>query len=176
MNFAAITARVQAAFPDVQSTQTDNAQPRLLVPAAILPALARFLLDQPDLAFTSLRDLTGYDLAKYPSTPPSDALRVVYLLHSLCHLHELALWVDAPRAAPVVPTVTNIWPAAIYFEREVFDLLGVRFVGHPSLRRILCPDDWIGHPLRKDYVYPAEYQGVAHLREGQHFESGPVRG
>jgi len=78
--------------------------------------------------------------------------------------------VQAPRAACAVPSVSGVWPAAIYFEREVWDLLGVQFTGHPSLSRIMCPDDWVGHALRKDYLYPAEYRGVAHLRDGQHFE------
>ena len=81
----------------------------------------------------------------------------------------------APRAECAVPTAGLIWPAAIYFEREVWDLLGVRFTGHPSLLRIMCPEDWVGHPLRKDYVYPDDYHGIAHLRDGQHFESAPHR-
>jgi len=172
---AAIAARVVAAFPTVEARTSDNGQPWLCVPAAVVQAAGTFLRDQPDLAFDSLMDLTGYDLLKYPASPPSDAIAVVYLLHSLRHRHKVTLKVLAARADCAVPTAAAVWPAAIYFEREVWDLLGVQFTGHPSLHRIMCPDDWIGHPLRKDYLYPSEYQGVPHLRDGQHFEHGPKR-
>jgi NADH-quinone oxidoreductase subunit C len=170
-----IAGRVHAAFPAVAAHHSENRQPWLLVPVSDIHAVCAFVRDQPTLAFDSLMDLTGYDLLKYPATPPSDAIAVVYLLHSLRHRHKLTLKVHAPRADCVVPTVGTVWPAAIYFEREVFDLLGVRFEGHPSLRRIMCPDDWVGHPLRKDYLYPADYHGVPHVREGQRFEGGPQR-
>lgn len=169
----AIAARVRGAFPAVEPRRSDNGQPWLLVPAADLPAVARFVRDQPDLACDSLMDLTAYDLLKYPAATPSDAIAVVYSLHSLRHRHRLTLKVLAPRADCVVPSASGVWPAAIYFEREVWDLLGVRFAGHPSLQRILCPDDWVGHPLRKDYLYPAVYAGVPHRREGQRFDGGP---
>ena len=64
------------------------------------------------------------------------------------------------RGTGDVCSVTDIWPAAEWHERETFDLLGVSFDEHPDLRRILCPDDWVGHPLRKDYVFPTEYEGI----------------
>jgi NADH-quinone oxidoreductase subunit C len=67
---------------------------------------------------------------------------------------------DVPGQIPEVPSVSHIWPTADWHEREVYDLSGVRFVGHPSLRRILCPEDWVGHPLRKDYDMPLEYHGI----------------
>ena len=169
--FEAVTARVQAAFPGVAVHTTDNGQHGLVVPAAELVAIARFLRDERDLAFDSLMDLTGFDLLKYPGPTQAPAIAVLYLLHSMRHRHKVALRVLAPRDACTVPTVSEVWPAALYFEREVWDLLGVRFAGHPDLRRIMCPDDWVGHPLRKDYEYPVEYQGVAHLRDGQRFEN-----
>jgi NADH-quinone oxidoreductase subunit C len=175
LGFDALAERVRAAFPAVQAQKSDNGQPFLLVPAGELPVVARFCRDDPALRFDALMDLTGYDLLKYPATPPSTAIAVVYLLFSYVQRHKLTLKVLAPREACEVPTATAVWPAAIYFEREVFDLLGVRFTGHPSLRRIMTPDDWTGHPLRKDYVYPADYHGIAHLRDGQHFESAPPR-
>ena len=67
---------------------------------------------------------------------------------------------DVEGNLPQVPSVSRIWSTANWHEREVFDLSGVRFMGHPALRRILCPEDWEGHPLRKDYQMPAEYQGI----------------
>jgi len=81
--------------------------------------------------------------------------------------HSLVLKVILPRwkndtegELPEVPTVSKIWPTADWHEREVFDLSGVNFTGHPNLRRILCPEDWEGYPLRKDYEMPLEYHGI----------------
>ncbi|MBN8524386.1 MAG: NADH-quinone oxidoreductase subunit C [Planctomycetes bacterium] len=173
--FAAIAEQVKSAHPSVEARESDNRQPWLLVPAADLPAVARLLRDAPALRFDSLADLTGWDLAKFPATPPSTDIAVAYYLHSLAHRHHLTLKVMAPRDAAQVPSVSGVWAVANYFEREVYDLLGVAFTGHPNLKRIMCPDDWIGHPLRKDYVYPQAYNGIAHLRDGQHFEDAPPR-
>ncbi len=170
-----LTERVRGLAPAIEAQVSENGQAWLLVPARDLVLVCSHLRDHKDLAFDSLMDLTGYDLSRYPSSPRNDAIAVVYLLHSLRHRHKLTLKVYAPRADCVVPTVSGVWPAALYFEREVWDLLGVRFADHPSLRRIMCPDDWVGHPLRKDYLYPAEYQGVSHERDGQRFEHGPRR-
>ena len=169
-----IGERVRHAFPAVELRTTENGRPWLLAPAAELPGVLRLLRDDAALRFDALMDLTGYDLLKYPSTPPSDSIAVVYLLWSHVHRHKVTVKVLAPRADCRVPTASGIWPAALYFEREVWDLLGVHFEGHPGLLRILCPQDWNGHPLRKDYLYPDDYHGVAHLREGQHFEHVPA--
>ena len=171
----AIAARARAAFPGTESRLTENGQPFLLVRADDLPGLARLLRDDRELAFDAVMDLTGCDLLQYPATPPTDAIAVVYLLFSYVHRHKVTLRVLAPRAACTVPTVSDVWPAAIYFEREVWDLLGVQFQSHPSLHRIMCPEDWSGHGLRKDYVYPQDYHGVPHLRDGQKFEYATSR-
>jgi NADH-quinone oxidoreductase subunit C len=94
-------------------------------------------------------------------------LEVLYHLSSLVHRHRLVARVtlprwkdDVPGRLPEVPSVSRLWRTALWHEREVFDLSGVRFLGHPDLRRILCPEDWVGHPLRKDYQMPAEYHGI----------------
>jgi NADH:ubiquinone oxidoreductase subunit C len=92
----------------------------------------------------------------------------------LAHRHHLTLKVQVTREAAEVPSVSGVWAVANYFEREVWDLLGVNFTAHPNLKRIMTPDDWIGHPLRKDYAYPQAYNGIAHLRDGQRFEPPPT--
>jgi NADH-quinone oxidoreductase subunit C len=74
--------------------------------------------------------------------------------------HEICLKVDVAVATPEVPSVSSIWPTANWHEREAFDMFGIVFTGHPDLRRILCPDDWDGFPLRKDFKVPEFYQGM----------------
>ena len=92
---------------------------------------------------------------------------VVYHLSSIAKKHSLVVKANLPRwkddvegQLPEVPTVSDVWRTADWHERELYDLSGVRFVGHPNLRRILCPEDWVGHPLRKDYEMPLEYHGI----------------
>jgi NADH-quinone oxidoreductase subunit C len=88
-------------------------------------------------------------------------------LHSFTHRHRFVVKVTLPRwkdgkpgELPEVPSVTSLWASANWHEREVYDLAGVRFIGHPELTRILLADDWEGHPLRKDYEFPLEYHGI----------------
>lgn len=173
---AAIAELVRGRFPAVEARVSDNGQPWLLVPAGDLVAVCTWLRDEPRLRFDSLMDLTGWDLSKYPAAAPSSDIAVAYYLHSLALRHRVALKALAPRADCTLPSVSGVWKVADYFEREVWDLLGVRFTGHPNLIRIMTPDDWIGHPLRKDYVYPEAYNGIQHLRAGQKFEDAPPRG
>ncbi len=104
------------------------------------------LKDDPACPFNFLSDVTCVDL--YPSEP---RFEVVYQLLSIPNKERVRLKVRLNSDSPVVESLTSIWPGANYFEREVFDLFGVRFTGHPYLRRILMPEDWEGHPLRKDY-------------------------
>lgn len=94
-------------------------------------------------------------------------VELVYHFSSLTHRHRLVVKTRLPRWAdgvegrlPSAPSLTGLWPAAEWHEREVFDLSGVEFTGHPDLRRILCPEDWTGHPLRKDYAMPDKYHGI----------------
>lgn len=114
--------------------------------------VCRFLRDDPDLAFDFLSDVTGVDRLLLPERSPR--FEVVYHLYSLQHKRRLRLKVRVDEGEPV-PTVTGIWVTATWHEREVYDLFGVPFEGHPDLRRILMPDDWEGHPLRKDYPVEA---------------------
>ena len=130
-----------------------------VTPAAIQD-VCRFLRDEPGLEFRELMNLSGVDnLDEKDATKSSYEL--VYHLHSMKHRHRATLKVVLPREDGVsVPTISGLWPMADWAEREVWDLFGVRFEGHPDLRRILLPDDWQGHPLRKDYKDPEDYHGI----------------
>jgi len=99
-----------------------------------------------DFGFTFLADVTAVDW--YPSEP---RFEVIYHLLSMQHKERLRLKVKLGGDDAHVESITGIWPSANFFEREVYDLFGVRFAGHPNLRRIMMPEDWEGHPLRKDY-------------------------
>ena len=137
-----------------------------------VPEVCRWLRDEPTMKFNLLNCISGVDYyqpdekkaKKIEWEPHSE---VLYHLSSLVHKHRLMLRVTLPRwkddaegRLPEVPSVTGLWKTAIWHEREVFDLSGVEFVGHPDMRRILCPEDWEGHPLRKDYEMPTEYHGI----------------
>ncbi|WP_028459472.1 NADH-quinone oxidoreductase subunit C [Chloroflexus sp. Y-396-1] len=109
-------------------------------------AVAQFLRDDPTFAYTFLENLCGVD---YLGRKPR--FEVVAHLTSMRHRHRVCLKVGCDEPEPTVPSLTPLFPTANYQEREAFDLLGIRFEGHPSLTRILLPDDWVGHPLRKDH-------------------------
>ena len=110
------------------------------------------------MAFDWLECLTGTDY------PERGQIHVAYHLWSYTRRHRAVVKVLLPREDPVMRTLSGVWPVAIWQERECFDLLGVRFVGHPDLRRILLPDDWVGHPLRKDFVEATHYHGIPTTR------------
>jgi NADH-quinone oxidoreductase subunit C len=123
-----------------------DGMPTITVPAEHLAAVSRALHDTPALAFTVCIDITAAD--HFPREPRFD---VVYHLIAPENRLRLRLRVQAGGAQPTVPTVSGVWPAANWGEREVIDMFGVMFAGHPDPARILMPDDWEGHPLRKDY-------------------------
>jgi NADH-quinone oxidoreductase subunit C len=108
--------------------------------------------------FDFLQNLTAVDWIK------EERIEVVYHLWSYAARVGCVVKIDLPRAQPEVPSVADLWRAADWYEREQFDLLGVAFVGHPDLRRILLPDDWPGHPMRKDYVEASDYRGMPTTR------------
>ncbi len=118
----------------------------LVVPRSHLRRTAELLAGAPDLAFNFLSDVTGVD--RFPIEP---RFELNYHLLSIANRAVLRIRVRIHGSDPVVPTVSTIWPTANWHEREIYDLFGVRFEGHPDLRRIVMPDDWEGHPLRKDY-------------------------
>jgi len=104
------------------------------------------LKDDPVCPFNFLSDITSVDW--YPSDP---RFEVIYHLLSIPNKERVRLKVRLNNESPVVESLTSVWPGANFFEREVFDLFGIRFTGHPYLRRIMMPEDWEGYPLRKDY-------------------------
>jgi NADH-quinone oxidoreductase subunit C len=129
----------------VEATESLGQVTIVLQPEALV-AVARFLRDDPALGYTMLTDLCGVD--RGPSADPR--FEIVYHLYSFVLHRWLRLKIrlrDGERA----PTIVPVWPNANWYEREVYDLFGVEFEGHPDLRRLLMPEEWDGHPLRKDY-------------------------
>ena len=130
----------------VLGAKFDRNEVTIYVPGAAIREVCALLRDDDELRYNFLSDITCVDW--YPSEP---RFEVVYTLLSIPNKRHLRLKVQLPGDNPVVPSLISVWPSCNYFEREVFDLFGVRFEGHPYLRRILMPEDWKGHPLRKDY-------------------------
>jgi len=150
----------------------DNIDPWIEVAPDAIVEVCQFLKTDADWQFDMLNCITGVDYLHTDAKKAKKAgwephTQVVYHLSSTVKKHTLVLKVILPRwkddvegDIPEMPTVSTVWRAADWHEREVFDLNGVRFTGHPYLRRILCPEDWVGFPLRKDYEMPLEYHGI----------------
>ena len=136
------------------SAVADGPYPHGVVKADKLVELAGFLKTEPQLRFDLLRCISAIDW------PAQNNIEVAYDLISTSLHHAFAIKVVLDRANPEVESVGGIWPAAQWHEREAFDLVGVTFLHHPYLRRILMPEDWPGHPLRKDYQDIVEYKGL----------------
>jgi NADH-quinone oxidoreductase subunit C len=119
-----------------------------------LVEVAQFLRDDPELKYSFLENLCGVD---YLGREPR--FEVVYHFFSFEYYHRVCLKVGAPEEDPTVPSLTGLWPTANWQEREAYDMFGIRFSGHPSLERILMPEDWEGYPQRKDV--PLGYEEIA---------------
>jgi NADH-quinone oxidoreductase subunit C len=148
MDAAALIASLQHAVPGAQfeSAPSVDLQSDVYVSRNALPAVARALRDTPALAFTFLAEITAVDV--WPAEP---RFEVVYMLVSMANRLRLRLKVRLNADDAHVATVSDVWPAANWLEREVWDLFGIVFDGHPDPRRLLMPEDWDGFPLRKDY-------------------------
>jgi NADH-quinone oxidoreductase subunit C len=118
----------------------------IVLPRKILRAAAEHCRDHADLKFNLISDATCVD--RYPSEP---RFELNYHLVSIPRCQKIRLKVRLAGSDTVVDSLVPVWPGANWLEREIFDLFGISFTGHPDLRRILLPDDWEGHPLRKDY-------------------------
>ena len=160
MDAAAIHQRLKARFGDqIGECDLEVKDPFIVVQPAAIVEVGKFLKSEPDLFFDCLTNESGVDYKA------KGVIQIVYHLYSYRHRHAIVLKVDAPRDNPVVPTVEHVWKTANWLEREIYDLLGVTFDGHVDLRRLLMPEDWVGYPLRKDFVEPEEYHGISTRRE-----------
>jgi NADH-quinone oxidoreductase subunit C len=152
---ATVANRLREAFGQVVSeTWEQRGMLNVAVERAAIVDVARFLRDDAELRYVFLENLCGVD---YLGREPR--FEVVYHLLSLANKHRLALKVGVPEDDLVVPSLTTLWPTANWQEREAYDMFGIQFSGHPALHRILMPDDWEGHPQRKDV--PLGYEEVA---------------
>ncbi len=133
----------QEALVESFINEKDGHMPYLVINGAYWFQTASLLKQHEDLRFDYLRNVSGTDMETH--------LEVVYHVLSLTHKHEAVVKVKTDRNEPSVNSVTPVWETANWNEREIYDLLGIEFPGHPDLRRIMMPDEWVGYPLRKDY-------------------------
>ena len=184
MTSADIIPVLEQQFGDrIKGKKADAIDPFVVVEPGDLLEVLRFLRDDPQLRLDMLNCISGVDyLEPDPKKAPKAGFEphteVVYHLSSFANRPRdpqtgkdrvlrfvvkvnLPRWKDnKPGELPELPSATPLWPAADWHEREVYDLSGVWFTGHPDLRRILLSEDWQGHPLRKDYEFPLEYHGI----------------
>ena len=159
MDAPALHQRLKERFGEAIGVLESGMDRAIRVQPAAIVDVCRFLKTEPDLAFDCLSNQSGVDY------PARNEIEVVYHLFSYRLRHACVLKVGVSRDDPALASVAPVWRTAIWQEREIFDLLGVVFAGHPDLRRILLPEDWVGHPLRKDFVEPTEYHGISTKRE-----------
>ena len=148
-----IHEKLTTRFGETIGPLSEGVDPASVVATDAIAAVCRWLRDEPEIALRSLMCLSATD--------DKEKLGVVYNLHAMEHKHGITLKVElTDRDKPVVPTLTDLYGTANWHEREAYDMMGIVFDGHPDLRRILCPDDWEGWPLRKDYVVQEFYRGL----------------
>ena len=154
---ADINSTLKARFGEVVlEYKEDAANSFVKVAPAAVRDICRTLKDSRDFAFDGLMCLSGVDAGAN--------FQVVYHLYSYLRRHKIVIKTEAPRENPVVKSVESVWAVAGFHEREAFDLLGIVFEGNSDLRRIMMPEDWPGHPLRKDYQEIENYRGVSTKR------------
>ena len=135
----------------VVQTHDQHGDQTVVVRRESLIPILRHCRETPALAFDMLTDLTAVDYLTFPGREDGPRFEVVYHLSSLTRNHRLRVKVRVEEDDAVVPTAVSLWPIANWLEREVWDMFGVRFDGHPDLRRLLLYEEFVGHPLRKDY-------------------------
>jgi NADH-quinone oxidoreductase subunit C len=165
--------RLKQRFGDqIKDVNLEAIDPWIEVAPSSIADVSMYLRDEPDMKFDMLECISGVDYfepdeKKAAKTGWDPHIEVVYHLWSVTNKTSLVLKVVLPRwkdgkpgSLPEVESVAEVWPTADWHERETYDLVGIRFLNHPNLRRILCPEDWVGHALRKDYEMPLEYHGI----------------
>lgn len=162
MSFTEIKELIVNMFGEdiILKEDSTSLQHSITIPNESLLEVCQFLHVQPKLYFDFLACITAVD-----NGPAVNTIEVIYHLTSIPYEHNFVLKVEVPRnqegePLPKVYSLTPIWKTADWHEREAFDLVGINFVGHPDLRRILLPADWEGHPLRKDYQEQEIYHGI----------------
>lgn len=139
----------------IQGTDQNATPKAILVDPKSIHQVMTFLHEDEQLYFDMLSCLTGLD-----NGPEVGTMEVIYNLYSIPYDQSLMIKVTLPRDQPEIESICSIWHTANWHEREVFDLLGIKSLNHPDLRRILLPNDWEGHPLKKDYQEQEKYHGV----------------
>jgi NADH-quinone oxidoreductase subunit C len=149
---AAILAHLRDRFgAAIVETHDHRGDHTAVVDRAALPEVLVHCRDTEALEFDMLSDLTAVDFLAYPGYQDGPRFEVVYHLYSVRLNHRVRLKTRVEEDDAVVPTACRVWPIANWFEREVWDMFGIRFDGHPDLRRLLLYEEFVGHPLRKDY-------------------------
>ncbi len=134
----------------ILETTQQAGQVSITVKREVIRDICLYLRDDPALKMDHLADLTAVDYSRYPGNA-GPRFEAVYNLISTEYRHRIRLKARMPEDDPRIDTVSSVWQTANWHERETYDLMGIRFNGHPDLRRILLPEDWEGHPLRKEY-------------------------
>lgn len=143
-----IAEKIKELFPtEVKGIKEFHGQISVTVKKERSKEILKYLRDTSEMAFNYLQDLCGVDYLGKKDV----RFEVVYQLYSIKHKHAIRIKAEVPENDCSIDSVTDLWAGADWHERECFDLFGVNFIGHPDLRRILLPEDWEGHPLRKDY-------------------------
>jgi NADH-quinone oxidoreductase subunit C len=149
---AAILARLSERFPrGIVETHAQHGDHTATVDRDAVLDVLGFCRDAAALNFDVLMDLTAVDYLRFPGREDGPRFEVVYHLYSIRENHRLRIKVRLDEDDPTVPSAVPLWPIANWFEREVWDMFGVRFAGHPDPRRLLMYEEFVGHPLRKDY-------------------------
>ncbi|MCA9564070.1 MAG: NADH-quinone oxidoreductase subunit C [Myxococcales bacterium] len=148
-----VLKKLAGAFPEkVKSTyQNEGGNWVALVEPEALVEVAKWLRDEPSMDFDMLRDVVSLDFQGYTARPVATRYALAYPIYSIGKKHEIVLRVELDGEEPTVPSLTPVWKAANWGEREAWDMMGIRFTGHPDLRRVLLYEEFEGHPLRKDY-------------------------
>tara|TARA_B100001013_G_scaffold319860_1_gene228983 strand:+ start:685 stop:1185 length:501 start_codon:yes stop_codon:yes gene_type:complete len=156
-----IIAVIKEKLPEaVVEEVLDGVDPFVVVKAEQWGETAQLCRDDSRLGFDLLSCISGVD---YPEREEGPEIEVIYHLDSTVNHHGLTIKVKLPRSDPRVASVEEIWRTADWHERETYDLVGVIFEGHHNLVRILCAEDWVGHPLRKDYESPDSFHGIKNV-------------